>query len=203
MQELRPASPESSSSDEHSDQPELHGDSSGEDDDVVPPSTTHTHAQPGVRSWQKRLQENRLAAAAALPLMKSIFLTVQEGFHPGITCSTRTCNESKLLLRCLECSPTLLFCSCCWLHQHGVVRTQHVPELHADGWHPVTHFVRTEQQLSDDSGAINIKQSYYPVCSVSSSADLPGRPAVCLSFHGMRMRVILQQMRSLLPSMMC
>lgn len=127
--------------------------------------------------WRLRQQENRIAAARRLPLLKTLFLRVQEGFHPSIQCSTRGYAEAKLLLRCLDCSPTLLFCSLCWLEQHGSVRTQHTPEVYVDGWRTVTHFLRSE--LPSPAGLI---ETCYPVCAASPAADLEGVTLLNQSF---------------------
>jgi len=136
-----------------------------EEEEEASEETTSADQKQG-SAWQLKQRENRMAAARRLPLLKTLFLRVKEGFHPGVQCSSRSCSEAKLLLRCLGCSPTLLFCSTCWVEQHTSVRTQHIPEVYIDGWRTVTHFLRSDGLLELDT--------YYPVCVASPAGDLEG-----------------------------
>lgn len=171
----RPESSSESSDSENSDKEEQEDSGTEEvEDEEDSPTADSKRVPPTPSTWQKKQQDNRVSAAAKLPLMKSIFLSIQEGFHPGVACSTDDCKESKLLLRCLECSPTLWFCSGCWLQQHGSVRFQHVPEVYLDGWHFVTHFLKQKLPVTDESGATTFIDSFYPVCGASPPSSIPG-----------------------------
>ncbi len=117
-------------------------------------------------SWQSMQQKNRKAAATLLPAIRKTMLRVQEGSTRDMQCCS--C-EHLALLRCLDCSATMRFCSPCWRAQHSRMRISHIPEVYTTHWERVHSFV----QRAIVAGGVE-SSTIHPVCASTPREESQG-----------------------------